>query len=495
MRVFNSMTRQKEEFIPLKKGEVSIYVCGPTVYNHIHIGNARTFISFDVIRRYLIWRGYDVRYISNITDVDDKIINRAHEEGRSAEEVASEYTAAFEKAMLALGVLEPTIRPRATDEIDEMIAVIDRLITMDHAYAVDGDVYFKVRSFPSYGSLSGRQLDDMLSGARVEIDERKNDPLDFALWKAAKEGEPFWDSPWGPGRPGWHIECSCMSKKYLGMPFDIHGGGADLIFPHHENEIAQAEACFETVFARYWMHGGMLLIDKEKMSKSLDNFLLIKDVLEQIDYRVIRLLMLQTHYRSPLDYSRERVDEAVVAYDRIKSTLRNTQWAIENADISCECDADEFVSADMLRSCAEEARAQFVESMDDDFNTAGALGAIFTLIGCTNTFLVHGIQSDEDTESARMVVETLVELMGILGIDMSDGDQPLPQELIALASELLGVGAKTPEAAVDILLEGRRAARASRNWGMADAIRDGLTNLGFIVEDTAQGARIHLERR
>jgi cysteinyl-tRNA synthetase len=495
VRIFNTMTHEKEEFVPLEEGKVSFYVCGPTVYNHIHIGNARTFVSFDVIRRYLLAKGYDVRYVSNITDVDDKIINRALEEGRSASEVAREYTAAFERAMLDLGVMPPTVRPKATEEIDEMVGVIAQLVENGHAYPVEGDVYFRVRSFSDYGKLSGRAVDDMLSGARIDIDTRKEDPLDFALWKAAKPGEPSWASPWGAGRPGWHIECSCMSRKYLGMPFDIHGGGADLVFPHHENEIAQAESCFGVPFAHYWMHGGMLLIDKEKMSKSLGNFLLLKDVLKQTDRRVLRLLMLQTHYRSPLDYSCERIDEAAASYDRIRSTLRNTQWAMENADISCECDAAEFVSATSLQECIARTRLQFFEAMDDDFNTAGALGAVFTLIACANTFLVHGIQCDEDMAAARTLIDTTAELMGILGIDLSEEEQPWPSELIDLAQRLLDVTVTTTDAAAEALLEGRRRARASKDWDMADAIRKGLIDLGFIIEDTACGARIHFDRR
>lgn len=494
MRIYNTLTRTKEEFVPVRAGKVSMYVCGPTVYNYIHIGNARTFITFDVIRRYLIARGYEVRYVSNITDVDDKIINRANEEHRSAAEVASEYTDAFEKAMQDVGVMAPTVRPKATEEIDAMISMIQTLIEKGHAYPVEGDVYFRVRSFEGYGKLSGRDPDNMRSGARIEVDERKEDPLDFALWKAAKPGEPSWESPWGAGRPGWHIECSCMSEKYLGMPFDIHGGGADLVFPHHENEIAQAEACFDTGFARIWMHGGMLLIDKEKMSKSLNNFLLLNDVLAQVDYRVLRLLMLQTHYRSPLDYSRERIDDAKASYERIVSTLRNAKWAMDNPDISCESDAREYVSAEALRECTARVRDEFTASMDDDFNTAGALGAVFTLVSCVNTFLMHGISGTDDHDAVRDASETIEELMGIFGIDFSEKRVPYPPELIDLARTVLGIEAQTPESAVDALLEGRAKARETRDWNTADAIRDGLGELGFTIEDTMAGARVHYDR-
>ncbi|MCL2818550.1 MAG: cysteine--tRNA ligase, partial [Actinomycetia bacterium] len=317
VKIYNTLSRRKEEFVPREEGKVSIYTCGPTVYNHIHIGNARTFISFDTIRRYLMWRGNEVTFVQNVTDVDDKIIARSLEEGRSTEEVAAEYTEAFIDGMHQAGVLDPTIRPRATETIDEMIDLVERLIASGHAYVVDGDVYFSVRSFPAYGKLSGRDIEEVRSGTRIEVDERKRDPLDFALWKAAKAGEPSWESPWGLGRPGWHIECSAMSEAELGLPFDIHGGGVDLVFPHHENEIAQSEAATGKPFANYWMHGGMLQINNEKMSKSLGNFTLLKDVLERYPVPVIRLFMLQTHYRSPLDFSDARLEEAATAFERI----------------------------------------------------------------------------------------------------------------------------------------------------------------------------------
>ncbi|MHB8741184.1 MAG: cysteine--tRNA ligase, partial [Coriobacteriia bacterium] len=300
IRVYNTLSRNKQEFVPREPGVVSMYVCGPNVYNHIHIGNARTFLTFDVIRRYLTFRGFDVRFVQNITDVDDKIIARANEEGREPAEVATEYTRAFQEAMSALGVLRPTVQPKATETIDAMIEMTSRLIERGHAYVIDGDVYFSVRSFPGYGKLSGRNIDELESGSRVGVDERKKDPLDFALWKSAKPGEPHWSSPWGEGRPGWHLECSVMSERELGLTFDIHGGASDLIFPHHENEIAQSEAATGEPFVRYWLHGGLLQVDQEKMSKSLGNFLLLKEVLERYPAPVVRLLMLQTHYRSPL---------------------------------------------------------------------------------------------------------------------------------------------------------------------------------------------------
>ncbi|MCL2492103.1 MAG: cysteine--tRNA ligase, partial [Coriobacteriia bacterium] len=374
MKIFNTLSRNKEEFVPREEGKISLYTCGPTVYNHIHIGNARTFISFDTIRRFLMWRGFDVTFVQNVTDVDDKIINRSLEEGRSAEEVAADYTEAFINSMHAVGVLDPTIRPRATETIEDMIGLIKRLIASEHAYVVDGDVYFAVRSFPEYGKLSGRDVDDMRAGTRIEVDERKRDPLDFALWKAAKPGEPSWTSPWGQGRPGWHIECSAMSEAELGLPFDIHGGGVDLVFPHHENEIAQSEAATGKPFANYWMHGGMLQINSEKMSKSLGNFTLLKDVLERYPAPVIRLFMLQTHYRSPLDFSDARLQEATTAYERIATFVRNARWAAAQGDESiAETDAVGAQRNAAFAEALENARVKFIDDMDDDFNTAGAL--------------------------------------------------------------------------------------------------------------------------
>lgn len=328
IKIYDTKAREKRPFVPVADGKVNMYVCGPTVYNYIHIGNARTFISFDTIRRYLIWRGYEVKFVQNITDVDDKIIKKANEEGRSASEVAAEYAQAFIDDMRAAGVMDPDVRPRATEEIDEMIALVEKLIEGGHAYEVEGDVYFAVRSYEGYGQLSGRNVDEMESGHRElradgqGLEDRKHDPLDFALWKAAKPGEPSWDSPWGKGRPGWHIECSAMSKKYLGLPFDIHGGGADLAFPHHENERAQSEAAFGCTFSNYWMHGGMLQINHEKMSKSLGNFLLLRDVLKTTDARVLRMLMLQTHYRSPLDFSDERWANRRQCFPVLPTSLR-----------------------------------------------------------------------------------------------------------------------------------------------------------------------------
>jgi cysteinyl-tRNA synthetase len=490
MRVYNTLTRTKEEFVPREPNRVAMYVCGPTVYNHIHIGNARTFLSFDVIRRYLEWKGFDVSYIQNVTDVDDKIINRAREEDRPAAEVAADYTEAFVAAMHQLGVKDPTVRPRCTDTIGEMIGMIERLIDRGHAYVVEGDVYFSVRSFPDYGKLSGRDIDEMHSGARVEVDERKNDPLDFALWKAGKPGEPHWPSPWGEGRPGWHIECSVMSEGELGLPFDIHGGGADLIFPHHENELAQSEAATGKPFVRYWMHGGMLQVNAEKMSKSLGNFLLLKEVLERYEAPVVRLLMLQTHYRSPLDFSDSRLEETTHAYERLANLVRHLRWA---RTLVAEGSGAPAEACSGLKLHVDTCRMKFEAEMDDDFNTAAALGAVFELAKAANVFLSE-FQVDlcaEDKEALTAAEETVVELLGVLGIEVGEEEQSAyPSEVLDLARDLAGYTGNDTGAAVAALLTARTVARTERNWALADSVREGLSQLGFAIEDTPQGARV-----
>ncbi|MDF1541776.1 MAG: cysteine--tRNA ligase [Anaerosomatales bacterium] len=490
IRVYNTLTRRKEEFVPRAEGAVSIYVCGPTVYNHIHIGNARTFLSFDVIRRYLEWRGFDVTFVQNITDVDDKIIARAAEEGSSAEEVARTYSEAFLDAMRQLGVRRPDVQPRATQTIPEMIEMVGRLIERGHAYEVDGDVYFSVRSFPEYGKLSGRDVDEMRSGARIEVDERKRDPLDFALWKAAKPGEPHWTSPWGEGRPGWHLECSVMSEKELGPAFDIHGGASDLIFPHHENEIAQSEAATGQPFAKYWLHGGLLQVNAEKMSKSLGNFMLLREVLKDYEPPVIRMLMLQTHYRSPLDFSLDRLDEAKAAYERVATLVRNIRWARGTTPVPAGAAPAE---RDTLVEVTFAARDRFIAEMDDDFNSAGALGALFELARSANSFMsAHpGGLSSADLIALGVVEETLVELLGALGVILGDATTSVyPEEVVGLAEQLAGYAGKDPDAAVEALLAARSVARTERNWAAADAVREGLAELGFVVEDTPQGARV-----
>ena len=501
LKIYNTATHCKEEFAPREPGKVAMYACGPTVYNHIHIGNARTFLTFDVVRRYLAHSGYKVVFVQNVTDVDDKIIARAAEEGRSAAEVAGDYTARFIEAMHRFGILDPDVRPQATKEIGPMVALVKKLVDTGHAYEAGGDVYFSVRSFPAYGQLSGRDIDELQSGARVEIDERKRDPLDFALWKAAKPGEPSWPSPWGDGRPGWHLECSTMSEKYLGLPIDIHGGGADLVFPHHENEKAQTEAATGQAFVKYWLHGGMLRVNDEKMSKSLGNFLLLVDVLDACDPMALRLLMLQTHYRSPLDFSDARLAEAGKSYERMAGAVRNLRWAAANAGATAkagkggagaEAGAGEAgADAEALRQATQDARAAFTEAMDDDFNTAGALGALFSLVGTGNSFIeTHPQLSDDERAAVQEAADTLAELLSVLGIELPAEQAVWPAETCELAARLASYAGDDAHEAADALLAAREKARAEKDWGRADTIRDGLAALGFGIEDTANGARV-----
>lgn len=487
MLVYNSQTHKKQELKTIEPGKIRMYVCGPTVYDQIHVGNGRTFLAFDVIRRYLTYKGYQVTFAQNLTDVDDKIINRANEQGRTPEEVAAEFSGAFIEQMHRLNVLDPDIRPRATREIPAMIEMIQGLIKQGHAYAPgNGDVYFSVRSDPGYGCVSGRNVDELKVGARIEANDEKRDPLDFALWKAAKPGEPMWDSPWGKGRPGWHTECSAMVHRYLGTPIDIHGGGQDLQFPHHENEYAQACCCWHEPLANVWMHTGMLLIDGEKMSKSLGNFFTLKEVLDKYPADVVRLLMLQTHYRSPLDFSFDRLDGAVGTLERIRGTVANLRWAAESAPQDGELnDADRALGAEI-----DKATAEFTRQMDDDFNTAGALAAIFGLVTAANTYLADAGE-DTSTAVALRASDALVELLGVLGVEsVRPAETALPHELVDLAAKEAGFAGDDPEEAADALVAARAEARAAKNWAVADAIRDGIAALGLVVEDTAAGTRI-----
>lgn len=487
MLVYNSQTHKKQELKTIEPGKIRMYVCGPTVYDQIHVGNGRTFLAFDVIRRYLTYKGYQVTFAQNLTDVDDKIINRANEQGRTPEEVAAEFSDAFIEQMHRLNVLDPDIRPRATREIPAMIEMIQGLIEQGHAYAPgNGDVYFSVRSDPSYGCVSGRNVDELKVGARIEANDEKRDPLDFALWKAAKPGEPMWDSPWGKGRPGWHTECSAMVHRYLGTPIEIHGGGQDLQFPHHENEYAQACCCWHEPLANVWMHTGMLLIDGEKMSKSLGNFFTLKEVLDKYPADAVRLLMLQTHYRSPLDFSFDRLDGAVGTLERIRGTVANLRWAAESAPQDGELnDADRALGAEI-----DKATAEFTRQMDDDFNTAGALAAIFGLVTAANTYLADAGE-DTSTAVALRASDALVELLGVLGVEsVRPAETALPHELVDLASKEAGYAGDDPEVAADALVAARAEARTAKNWAVADAIRDGIAALGLVVEDTAAGTRI-----
>lgn len=488
MQIYSSQTHKKAEFQPIEQGKVRMYVCGPTVYDNIHIGNARTFISFDVIRRWLIASGYEVVFAQNLTDVDDKIINRANEQGRTAAEVATEFSNKFIDVMRRANVIDPDVRPRATKEIGPMIAMIKTLIEQGHAYAADnGDVYFAVRSDERYGEVSGRNIDDLMVGARIEENEDKRDPLDFALWKAAKPGEPSWKSPWGEGRPGWHTECAAMVHRYLGTPIDIHGGGADLIFPHHENETAQAMCAWDKALANTWMHTGMLRVDGEKMSKSLGNFYTLKEVLDKYPADAVRLLMLQTQYRAPLDFSFDRLNGNVGTLERLQTVVKNLRWAADQAPQDGELnDADRT-----LGRAIDAAREDFVTQMDDDFNTAGGLAAIFALVTAANTYLAQAGQ-DTSTAVCLRAADMICELAGVMGIKLGQKSEEddLPAELVDLAATHAGYQGTSPAEAADALLAARQEARAAKNWAVADAIRDGIGELGLMVEDTAAGARL-----
>ncbi len=495
LHIYDTKSRSKVELKEIESGHIKMYVCGPTVYNYIHIGNARTFINFDTIRRYLLWRGYKVTYVQNITDVDDKIIAAAQNENCSPEELARRYTKTFIDDMEKINILPPTIRPFATKEMPTIIAFIKELIDKDHAYATeDGDVYFKVRSLPSYGSLSGRNVDEMQAGHReLQIDdlhERKQDILDFALWKAAKPGEPSWGSPWGQGRPGWHIECSAMSQKYLGDTFDIHGGGVDLLFPHHENEQAQSLCLEKGDFAHYWLHSGMLQINGEKMSKSAGNFFMLRDICESYSSDVIRFLMLQTHYRSPLDFSKKRLDEAKVAFDRIINSLSIMRWAVKH----CE-DIEDAVDQQKLHELITFVNDAFIEAMDDDFNCPKALGVIFETLNSYHALCENKTLSFNDAplvDDIIFLICSMMEMFGIRIIALLDNNdkQVLPHEIVNIAHSMFDYEGDDTDEAAEILLQKRNEARVLKEWDMADAIRDNLFEIGIGIKDTPQGTRI-----
>ena len=461
MQIYNTMTRRKEELVPLKPGEISIYVCGPTVYSFIHIGNARPLIVFDTLRRYLEYRGYKVKFVQNFTDVDDKVIRRANEDGCSIRDVAEKYIAEYYKDAEALNVKKATVAPRATEHMDEIISLIKSLIEKGHAYPADnGDVYFAVRSYDSYGKLTGQSIESLESGARIDPGEHKRDPLDFALWKSAKPGEPSWDSPWGKGRPGWHIECSAMSMSILGETFDIHAGGKDLIFPHHENEIAQSEACTGKPFARYWMHNGHINIEGQKMSKSLGNFRNVRDIISEFDPNVLRLFMLSAHYASPINFRRELMEQTAAAYERLctaRERLREAQTANNpNAE-------EEGAFAAALKGYKQ----SFIEAMDDDLNTADAIGVLFELVRTVNTFVTEKHSKAAIDNAAR----AFDELTDVLGISTDAKSEEFPEEAVRLLNE-------------------RTEARAVKNWALADELRNRLAQLGFAVEDSKQGAKL-----
>jgi len=475
MRLYNTLTSRIEEFVPLEPGKVKIYVCGVTVYDYCHIGHARSAIVFDVIRRYFKFKGYEVIYIRNFTDIDDKIINRAKEEGIPWYEVAKKYTQQYYKDMDILGVERADIEPRATDYIDEMINMIEGLIKKGYAYEIQGNVYFEVEKFENYGKLSKMSKDKMLAGARVEIDERKRNPLDFALWKASKKDEPSWKSPWGNGRPGWHIECSVMSIKHLGESFDIHGGGADLIFPHHENEIAQSEAFTGKPFVRYWIHNGFITVSKEKMSKSLGNFFTIREVIKKFDPEVIRVFLLRTHYRSPIEFSEEQLIETEASVDRFYSTIMR----IEHYK-SLIKDNKNNQDVPMFTEQIEKFPEKFEEAMDDDFNTAAALGYIFEFIKEINRYLDTKPQGLKAKENLNKAIDTIKKYSKILNIF-----QRTPQQWYL--SLLKTKGIKINKEEIERKIIERQKARANKDWNKADSIRDELFKMGILLEDTLHG--------
>ncbi len=460
MKLYNTMTNSKEEFVPVHEGKVGMYVCGPTVYNYIHIGNARPMVVFDTVRRYFEYKGYDVNYVSNFTDVDDKIIKKANEEGVSSSEISERFIKECKKDMEGLNVKEATHHPKATEEIDGMIAMIQTLIDKGHAYEKDGTVYFRTRSFQDYGHLSNKNLDDMQAGIRIAVSDEKEDPMDFVLWKPKKEGEPSWPSPWGDGRPGWHIECSVMSKKYIGRTIDIHAGGEDLVFPHHENEIAQSEAANGEKFANYWMHNAFLNIDNKKMSKSAGNFFTVREISEKYPLQVIRFFMLSAHYRSPLNFSDTLVEASKNGLDRILTcvdNLRTLEGAAKEGPMSEE---EEKHAAEV-----KELVAKFEEAMDDDFNTADAISAIFEIVKLANV-----TATDAGKEYITYVKETLEKLCDILGIITEKEEELLDSD-------------------IEALIEERQQARKAKNYARADEIRNELLDKGIILEDTRQGVK------
>ena len=463
MQIYNDLTMRLEEFVPLEEGKVKMYACGPTVYNYIHVGNARPIIMFDVLRRYLEYRGYEVTFVQNFTDVDDKIINRANEEGIDSSAVAEKYIAEYWKDVTALGVRPATVHPKATENIGQIIKLVKTLIEKGYAYEVNGDVYYRTLKFADYGKLSHQPIEELRSGARVDVNDVKEDPLDFALWKAAKPGEPSWNSPWGKGRPGWHIECSAMSNRYLGKTMDIHCGGSDLIFPHHENEIAQSEAANDAPFVRYWVHNGFINVDNKKMSKSLGNFFTVREAAEAYGYDCIRMFMLMSHYRSPLNYSGEILMQARAALERLSTARDNLDFFAANGEDGPMTEAETaFVNA------LAAYRDRFCAAMDDDFNTADAVSVIFELVREINAAVSPNAHPTRAlAEACRALYLELSDVLGIPFIERKD--------------EL------TPEQTA--LFEARKAARKEKNWAESDRIRDELRAQGIIVEDTPQGMK------
>lgn len=461
MKIYNTMTRKKEELVPINGKNIGIYACGPTVYNLIHIGNARPICSFDVLRRYLKYRGYNVKYVQNFTDVDDKIIKKSIEEGIPASEVSEKYIAEYFKDAHGLNVMDADVHPKVTQSMDIIIDIVKTLVEKGYAYESNGDVYFRTLKFRDYGKLSGMPIEDLQAGARIDISEHKENPLDFAVWKAAKEGEPYWESPWGKGRPGWHIECSAMSRYHIGDTIDIHCGGQDLIFPHHENEIAQSECATGCKFANYWMHNGYINIDNKKMSKSLGNFFTAREVAEKYGYETVRYMMVQAHYRSPINYCVELLDACKASLERLYNCRETLDRAIGNA-------ADGSVTAE-AKEIFDKRREQFITAMDDDLNTADAIAAVFELVRDINTMSASDSVSKQQLEAAAKLFDELTGILGLLYNRKSENE--IPQEILDLAEQ-------------------RKAARKEKNFSLADELRDKISAMGYIIEETRQGTKI-----
>ena len=458
MKIFNTLSRSKEDFVPVDPNEVKIYACGPTVYNYIHIGNARPLCVFDVLRRYMEYRGYNVKFVQNFTDVDDKIIKRANEENSTFEEISKKYIDEFWIDAHGLNFKDATVHPKATENIDEIIEIIKSLEKKGYAYAVDGDVYYRTSKFKGYGKLSHQPIDDLQSGARIAVGEKKEDPLDFALWKAAKEGEPYWDSPWGKGRPGWHIECSAMNKRYLGNTIDIHCGGQDLIFPHHENEIAQSEAANDAMFSKYWMHNGYINVDNVKMSKSLGNFKTVREIADVYGYEVIRYFLISSHYRSPINYNLEIIEQCKSALERLYNCRESLDFAVKNASADLPDDEE-------IIKLIDSRKEQFITAMDDDLNTADGIAAIFDLVSDINTKIIN---KDVSKNVCTAAADMFDELTGVLGLVYNRKSNSLDEE-------------------IEKLIEERQQARANKDWATADRIRDELKAQGITLKDTPQG--------
>ena len=465
MKIYNTMSRQKEELVPMEPGKLKIYACGPTVYNYIHIGNARPICVFDVLRRYLEYRGYQVTYVQNFTDIDDKIINKANEEGTDYLTVSRRYMEEYKKDAQGLNVRPADIHPLATENIDEIIAMVSRLEEKGYAYAVNGDVYFRTNKFKEYGKLSHQPLEELQAGARITVEDVKEDPMDFAVWKAAKPGEPYWESPWGKGRPGWHIECSAMVRRYLGETIDLHCGGQDLIFPHHENEIAQSECCNGAPFAHYWMHNGYINVDNKKMSKSLGNFFTVRDVAEKYGYEPIRYLMVSSHYRMPINYSVDIIEQCKASLERLYNCRDNLRFLLENASGSLR--EEENAILDTLGKYREE----FIAAMDDDLNTADGLAALFGMAREINSH----INGESSKELCQQALDLYMELANVLGLLYVEKDNTLDQE-------------------IEDLIARRTEARKNKDWATADAIRDELKARHVVLEDTPQGVKWRLEQ-